>query len=121
MTKEEDNNAKIYVEMGKEDPVYYLKKISIEEGEISYILAGDSCTGDRLHLFDYEKDETKQIDSIEDVEVGWQVIVSRIFGQYIRTSKIKEIVSKEPNKITFKTQTSLYELGIVNDTDLDNE
>lgn len=117
----ESYNFKIYAEMGKEDPVYYLKKISIEEGKISFVFPGERCTGDRLHLFDFETEEYKQIDSIEEVELGWQVIVSRILGQYIRTSKIKEIVSKTPNKVTFQTQTSLYELGIVDDADLDNE
>jgi len=90
--------------------MYTLRKLEIEEGKDSLVSIGYTTIGETLNLFDAFTDNQKVVNSLDEVVIGWQILLySRSFG-YHRTSKIKEIVSREPKKITFKTQTSLYEL-----------
>ena len=86
-----------------------LRKILLEEGKVSALPEGYSTTLPDIELIDYETDRRRKISSIQEVEVGWQVLLTSGF-QFHRTSKIREIVSKEEGKVVFKTQTSVYEL-----------
>ena len=47
--------------------------------------------------------------TLEDVKEGWQIMLENR-DEWHNTSKIREVVSREPHKVVFKTQTSLYEL-----------
>jgi len=89
--------------------MFRLSKIEVEEGKSSALPAGYTSTYPHLSLFDHETGTHKPIDSIKEVDVGWQVVVSRGFG-FHNTSKVREIVARGKNKIIFKTQTSVYEL-----------
>lgn len=89
--------------------MYTLKKLELEDGKNSMLPTGYSSTLPMIHLADYETEEIKPINSIQEVEEGWQVILSSL-TDYHRTSKIREVVSKEEGRVVFKTQTSLYEL-----------
>ena len=89
--------------------MYTLMKLELEEGKQSALPTGYGTQGDALSLFDWETNEKKSIESLEDVQEGWQVILERGIA-YHRTSKIREIVKRCENKILFRTQTSLYEL-----------
>ena len=99
--------------------MYTLKKIELEDGKDSALPAGYSSTLPFLSLFDYVTERSKPISSIDEVEEGWQVVLTSL-RDYHRTSKIRKIVSREDNKITFKTQTSIYEL-IQHNEDLQEE
>jgi len=90
--------------------MYKLRKISIDKGAISALEAGYTSELPNLKLFDYETDEVIPIEDIKRIAVGWQIYLTDGITNFHRTSKIREVVSREKNKIVFKTQTSLYEL-----------
>lgn len=91
--------------------MYTLKKLLLEEGKDSLLPTGYSSELPNLDLFKYDTEEKKSIASLDEVSEGWQVILYS-HNEYHRTSKISEIISREPNKVTFKTQTSIYELTL---------
>lgn len=87
-----------------------LTKLEVEEGKQSVLEAGYSRYLPFIHLFKYDvPDAKKEVNSVDDVEEGWQIYLSSM-TEWMRTSKIKEIVSKSKNIIIFRTQTSLYKL-----------
>lgn len=88
--------------------MYTLRKLAIEEGQISAVRAGHSECGN-LSTFKNGKYAVKSA-SLEDIKVGDQVLVSTI-THWLNTSPIREIVSYEPGIMVFKTQTSEYELS----------
>lgn len=92
--------------------MFTLKKLSIEEGKDSLVQPGHVTIGDGLDLFKYDDPEArKSITSVQEVEEGYQILLTWAPGfRWHNTSKIKRIVSKEPGKVVFETQTSLYEL-----------
>ena len=89
--------------------MYKLKKLNIEEGKTSLLPEGYVTRGHSLKLLDYETNAIGGIENITDILVGWQVLLEGL-GDYHRTSKIKEIVSKDKDSVIFKTQTSTYKL-----------
>lgn len=89
--------------------MYKLTKLDIEEGKQSALPAGYGSTLPNLQLYDWETDTSKSIESFEDITEGWQIILFSI-RDYHRTSKISKILKREPKKLLFKTQTSIYEL-----------
>lgn len=89
--------------------MFTLKKLEIEDGKISALPSGYESTHPEAKLYDYETDEEKSLESIQDVEIGYQVILFSAF-RFHRTSRIREIVSKDKDKVVFKTQTSMYQL-----------
>ena len=89
--------------------MYTLKKLELEEGKDSLLPTGYYTKGETLSLFDYETLEVIKDIDLEEVKTGWQVILTS-FRDYHRTSKIREMVSKDVNRLVFKTQTSIYEL-----------
>lgn len=89
--------------------MYTLTKVDLEEGKDSLLPTGYSSSLPWLSLYDYETDEVKKIDSIQEIEQGWQVVLTSL-RDYHRTSKIKEILKTEEDKIIFRTQTSVYEV-----------
>ena len=90
--------------------MFHLKKIKIHENEYSMVRPGSSITSKFIEQFNWEKPEERTpIYSLDDVVVGKQII-AHTFVDFIRTSKITEIIEKTENKIVFKTETSTYEL-----------
>lgn len=90
--------------------MFTLKKLKIEEGKDSLVWEGYKSNLPHMKLIDYEDPEfSKDLDSIQDIEVGKQLLLYSL-RDYHRTSKISEIISKEPGKVVFRTQTSVYEL-----------
>ena len=90
--------------------MYTLRKLQLEEGKDSLLPTGYTTKGEKLNLFDWETHKRKDIDNLNSVVVGWQVVLTSSLRDYHRTSKIREIVKREPNRVVFKTQTSVYEL-----------
>lgn len=87
-----------------------LTKLEVEQGKTSFIEAGQVHTLPWISLFKHDdKDAKKEVNSVDDIEEGWQIFMSSA-GQWMNTSKIREIVSKTDTTITFYTQTSLYRL-----------
>lgn len=88
-----------------------LRKIEIEEGKDSVLPENYATRAPYMKLIDYsDLSYSKELDSIQDIEVGKQLLLYSL-REYHRTSKIKEIVSVEEDKVIFRTQTSLYELS----------
>lgn len=89
-----------------------LTKLVLEEGKDSLIPQGYSTGAPEMLLIDYEDpDYRKDIETIQDIEVGKQLVLYSMFGKDChRTSKISEILSSSPERVVFKTQTSTYEL-----------
>ena len=48
--------------------------------------------------------------SLLDIQVGWQMLVTRNFNDFIRTSKITKIIFQTEKQLVFTTETSLYTL-----------
>lgn len=92
-------------------PYYKLKKIKLKEGGDSIVWEGHEQQGHTLQLVDLEKAIRKQIDSIDDIEIGHQVLVTRGIYEYLITSPVTMIVQKLGNRIIFETETSIYELS----------
>lgn len=93
--------------------MFTLRKLKLHKGKTSMVgVTGGERTYPFLGLIDWEEpDYSEKLDSIQDIKVGKQVIISNHGGiNFLRTSKISEIVSREPRRVVFKTQTSTYEL-----------
>jgi hypothetical protein len=89
-----------------------LRKIELEDGKDSMISEGHTTCLPYVELFKYTNpEERKQIESVEEVEEGWQVLMLSI-REFHNTSMIKEIIKVEGDTVTFRTQTSVYELTI---------
>ena len=91
-----------------------LRKLEIEEGKTSALWAGYESNLPSMKLIAYDPDTEEQtydkvIESIQDVEVGKQVLLYSL-TEFHRTSPIREIIEKKPGRVLFKTQTSVYEL-----------
>jgi hypothetical protein len=91
--------------------MFVLKKLEIEKDEISMVPSGHTTRAPLPKLFHWKRPEEgqKQISSVGEVKVGYQLMLSSLTAYHV-TSEIKEIVSVEPKRVVFKTQTSLYEL-----------
>ena len=89
--------------------MFTLKKIELEDGKESALPVGHMSALPDAILYNYETDEKKSLNSVQDVEIGWQVVLFSD-SRFHRTSKIREIVSKDSDKVVFKTQTSVYQL-----------
>lgn len=94
--------------------MYTLTKLQLEDGKESLLPTGYRTTASMLSLFDYETDELIRDVDFQEVTEGWQVLLTSP-GSHHRTSKIREIVSREKDSIVFKTQTSIYDLVRHND------
>ena len=90
--------------------MFTLKKINIMEGQLSIVDPGYSRTGRVLSLLTPSTSQYTHIDSIDDVEVGKQVLLTSGVCDYLRTSPVSEILERGRDFIRFRTQTSIYEL-----------
>lgn len=89
---------------------FTLTKLSVEPDKDSLVTVGYSTTTKTAKILDLEYSEDLiDIASLDDVKVGLHVFLLDRF-RYHNTSAIKEIISRDANKIVFKTQTSIYEL-----------
>jgi len=98
-----------------------LTKLSIEEGKLSAIGAGESYTFPFLSLFKWDTKENKRIENLSDITEGWQVFMYNIYAelgkiyQWMNTSKIQEVLERTESTITFRTETSVYLLEMEKD------
>ncbi len=88
-----------------------LRKLELEEGKDSMIPKGYMSNFPNVKLFNHETGERRDIESVDEVEKGWQVLIYSI-GASHNTSMIEEIIKRDDNTVTFRTQTSIYELTI---------
>jgi len=90
--------------------MFTLRKLELHAGKDSLIPSGYATTGDTLILFKYDDPSAKRaITSTDEVEEGYQILVT-LASRYHNTSKIAKVISKEPKRVVFETQTSTYEL-----------
>lgn len=91
--------------------MFTLEKISIEDGKDSMVPVGHSASSKEVVMFHYTHSNRKNIISVNEVEVGWQLLIGRgIFRNTFNTSPIKEILIRAKDYVTFRTQTSIYKL-----------
>lgn len=89
--------------------MFTLKKIELEDGKVSALAAGYESILPEAKLYDRETDRLSNLKSIQDVEIGYQLVLLSD-TRFHTTSKIREIVSKDSDMVVFKTQTSVYQL-----------
>ena len=89
--------------------MFTLKKLEVEDGKVSALESGYTSTLPDGILYNRDTDKRKPLDSIQDVEIGCQVMLTSSTRYHV-TSEIREIVSKDRDKVVFKTQTSVYQL-----------
>ena len=89
--------------------MYKLEKLELEEGKLSMLSAGYTSRLPSMKLFDWETNEERFPETLNDISEGWQVVLYS-FTDFHRTSKIREIVSRDEKEVVFRTQTSVYKL-----------
>lgn len=89
--------------------MYTLKKVALLQNKISMVHEGYERTLPNLLLVKSHENTRKSIGSIQEIEEGWEVLVCSL-TEYLKTSAVQKIVSSEPDKVVFETQTSIYEL-----------
>ena len=100
--------------------MFVLEKLNVMEGKHSAVHEGYRQSSDTLKVFQYPDEKAIEITDIHDIKIGWQVLVGRGM-QFLQTSPVKEIMESSPNRIVFKTQTSIYQLEcIADDKDMVN-
>ena len=98
--------------------MFTLTKMQIDPGKHSRVGVGFANKGKHLYLFKYDDPSAKkQISALSEIEVGYQLLIIRGMGSWNATSKITEIISSQPNKIVFKTETSTYALEYTEDAE----
>lgn len=98
--------------------MFTLKKLELEEGKDSMVPTGHESTLPDGILYNRDTGERKPLNSIQDIEIGCRVTLTSSTRYHV-TSEIREIISKDKDKVVFKTQTSVYELTQSNDDDDD--
>lgn len=93
--------------------MFKIEKLKLEDGKDSLLPTGYERTGDQVILFNAGRDDNIVVNHVDDIRPGYQVAVSRGLREYMQTSPIKEIVSRAPGVVVFRTQTSLYKFSAV--------
>lgn len=88
--------------------MYTLTKLKVDDGAISGVEEG--YTSRLPDISAISKGKATDIESINDFEVGEQVLLTGGIDEYHRTSAIREILMQNEDQMTFYTQTSLYQL-----------
>lgn len=89
--------------------MYTLRKTKLEEGSDSLLWEGYQSNLPTLSIYNHEDDTKEVLDSIQDIKVGWQVMLTSL-REYHITSPVQEILKSSPEMVVFKSRTSIYEL-----------
>lgn len=89
--------------------MFTLTKVKLQEGRHSLVHEGKETTLPNAKLFDWETNESKKLESLNDIKEGWQIVLYSLTDHH-RTSKIKKIIEYTNKKVVFETETSIYEL-----------
>lgn len=93
--------------------MFVLEKIILNSGQSSMVGVGHSERSPNLMVFLHGEHEAEQIENVQDIRLGWQVLVER-GSNFLQTSPVQEILETREDYIRFKTRTSIYELYKIN-------